>query len=129
DRRKGRPLRMLQALAPYLKPHYKVLLAALAALLLAAAAQLALPIALHSFVDEGLAFRDAATVDRYFIAFLGLAVVFGTFAALRFYLVTRLGERVVADIRSSVYSNVIRMDPTFFDATRTGEVVSRLTAD
>ncbi len=63
------------------------------------------------------------------MAFLTAAAVFGVFAALRFYLVTWLGERVVADLRSAVYGRVIRMDPSFFEVTRTGEVLSRLTAD
>ena len=101
----------------------------MAALLVAAAAQLALPVALRYLIDEGLAVRDAATINRYFVLFLAAAVVFGAFAALRFYLVTWLGERVVADMRNAVYANVIRMDPTFFEVTRTGEVLSRLTAD
>ena len=102
---------------------------ALTALLVAAAAQLALPVALRYLIDEGLAVRDAATINRYFVLFLAAAVVFGVFAALRFYLVTWLGERVVADVRNAVYANVMRMDPTFFEVTRTGEVLSRLTAD
>ncbi len=102
---------------------------ALGALLVAAGAQLALPIALRFLIDQGLAVRDAATINTYFIAFLAAAVMFGTFAALRFYMVSWLGERVVADIRNAVYARVIRMDPTFFEVTRTGEVLSRLTAD
>ncbi len=129
DRPKGKSLRPLRALLPYLAPHWGVLAAALAALLVAAAAQLALPIALRSLIDEGLAVRDAATINRYFILFLAAAVVFGAFAALRFYLVSWLGERVVADVRNAVYAKVIRMDPSFFEVTRTGEVLSRLTAD
>ena len=129
ERPKGKSLRPLRALVPFLAPHWRVLAAALAALLVAAAAQLSLPIALRFLIDEGLAVRDAATINRYFIAFLGAAVVFGGFAALRFYLVSWLGERVVADIRSAVYAKVIRMDPSFFEVTRTGEVLSRLTAD
>jgi ATP-binding cassette subfamily B protein len=80
-------------------------------------------------IDEGLAARDATTIDRYFAVFLSAAVVFGAFAALRLYLVSWLGERVVADVRNAVYAKVIRMDPTFFEVTRTGEVLSRLTAD
>src|SRR6202142_3990344 len=59
----------------------------------------------------------------------GAAVAFGVFAALRFYLVTWLGERVVADLRQAVYRRVVRMDPSFFEVTKTGEVLSRLTAD
>jgi ATP-binding cassette subfamily B protein len=73
--------------------------------------------------------QDRATIDLYFLAFLAAAAVFGVFAALRFYLVTWLGERVVADLRSDIYRRVIRMDPTFFEVTRTGEVLSRLTTD
>jgi ATP-binding cassette subfamily B protein len=129
DRPKGKSLKPLRALAPFLAPHWRVLAVALAALLVAAAAQLALPIALRFLIDEGLAVRDAATINRYFTLFLAAAVVFGAFAALRFYLVSWLGERVVADVRNAVYAKVIRMDPTFFEVTRTGEVLSRLTAD
>jgi ATP-binding cassette subfamily B protein len=129
DRPKAATLRPLRALAPFLAPYWRVLAAALASLLVAAAAQLTLPIALRFLIDEGLSTRDAATINRYFVFFLAAAVVFGTFAALRLYLVSWLGERVVADIRASVYDRVIRMDPTFFEVTRTGEVLSRLTAD
>src|SRR5918993_570219 len=92
DRPKGKSLRPLRALAPFLAPHWRILVFALTALIVA-------------------------------------AVVFGAFAALRYYLVSWLGERVVADVRSAVYANVVRMDPTFFEVTRTGEVLSRLTAD
>jgi ATP-binding cassette subfamily B protein len=129
DRPKGKSLKPLRALVPFLAPHWRVLAFALGALLVAAAAQLALPVALGSLIDEGLAVRDAATINRYFALFLAAAVIFGAFAALRFYLVSWLGERVVADLRNTVYANVIRMDPTFFEVTRTGEVLSRLTAD
>jgi ATP-binding cassette, subfamily B, bacterial len=129
ERPKAKSLQPLRALLPYLRPHWRVLAAALGALLVAAAAQLALPIAVRFLIDQGLAVRDAATINRYFIAFLVAALVFGAFAALRFYLVSWLGERVVADIRNAVYAKVIRMDPSFFEVTRTGEVLSRLTAD
>jgi ATP-binding cassette subfamily B protein len=129
DRPKGKSLQPLRALAPYLAPHWRVLAVALGSLIVAAAAQLALPVALRFLIDEGLAVRDATTINRYFIAFLAAAVIFGAFAALRFYLVSWLGERVVADVRNAVYAKVIRMDPTFFEVTRTGEVLSRLTAD
>jgi ATP-binding cassette subfamily B protein len=68
-------------------------------------------------------------LNAYLAGFLVAAGAFGVFAALRFYLVTWLGERVVADMREAVYRRVVRMDPTFFEVTRTGEVLSRLTAD
>ncbi|HET7924345.1 MAG TPA: ABC transporter transmembrane domain-containing protein [Rhodanobacteraceae bacterium] len=124
---KPKSLKPLRALLPYLTPHWRLVGAALSALLIAAAAQLALPIAVRYLIDRGL--HDAAVINRYFGLFLVTAVLSGAFAALRFVLVSWLGERVVADIRNAVYSNVIRMDPTFFEVTRTGEVLSRLTAD
>jgi ATP-binding cassette, subfamily B, bacterial len=129
DRPKGRSLKPLRALLPFLRPHIGTLLLALGALLVAAAAMLALPVALRNLIDEGMAAGSPETINRYFIAFLAAAAVFGVFAALRFYLVTWLGERVVADLRQAVYGRVIRMDPAFFEVTRTGEVLSRLTAD
>jgi len=129
DRPKSRSLRPLRALLPYLTPYRDVLVLALVALLVAAAAMLALPVALRYLIDEGMAAGSPDTINRYFIAFLAAAAVFGVFAALRFYLVSWLGERVVADLRSAVYDRVIRMDPSFFEVTRTGEVLSRLTAD
>jgi ATP-binding cassette subfamily B protein len=122
-------LRPLRALLPFLTPHRWLLAGALAALLIAAAAMLALPLALRQLIDHGLAANNIGVINRYFAGFLAAAVVFGVFAALRFYLVTWLGERVVADLREAVYRRVVRMDPTFFEITRTGEVLSRLTAD
>lgn len=129
ERPKARSIRPLRALWPFLRPYRAVLAAGIAALLLASGAMLALPVALKGLIDKGMAVGSAATINGYFVAFLGVAVLFGAFAALRFYLVTWLGERVVADLRSAVYARVIRMDPTFFEVTRTGEVLSRLTTD
>ncbi len=90
---------------------------------------LAVPVALRQLIDHGLAAGDSSTVNRYFLGFLAAAIVFGVFAALRFYLVTWLGERVVADVRSAVYRRIVHMDLGFFEAARTGELLSRLTAD
>jgi ATP-binding cassette, subfamily B, bacterial len=129
DRPKGRSLKPLRLLWPYLRPYRVTLVLALCALLIASGAMLVLPIAFRDVIDQGMALRDRATVDKYFAAFLAAAAVFGLFAALRFYLVTWLGERVVANLRSDIYRRVVRMDPTFFEVTRTGEVLSRLTTD
>jgi len=129
DRPKSKSLKPLRSLAPFLRPYRGVIAAALGALLVASAAMLALPIALRDLIDRGMTAGDASTINRYFAAFLIAAFVFGVFAALRFYIVTWIGERVVADIRDAVYRRVIRMDPTFFEVTRTGEVLSRLTTD
>ena len=129
DRPKARSIRPLAALLPFLRPYRGTLLLALLALLIAAAAMLVLPVAARFLIDRGFAANDAETIDRYFGWFLLAAGVFGLFAAIRFYYVTWLGERVVADIRDAVYRRVVRMDPAFFEVTRTGEVLSRLTTD
>jgi ATP-binding cassette subfamily B protein len=129
ERPRSRSVRPLAALWPFLAPYKGILVAAMVALLVASGAMLALPQALKGLIDKGMAAGSAAIINTYFVAFLGVAVLFGVFAALRFYLVTWLGERVVADIREAVYRRVIRMDPTFFEVTRTGEVLSRLTTD
>ena len=129
DRPRAKSLNPLRALLPFIRPYRAMMVAALGALLVASVSMLALPVALRQLIDHGLATKDVGTVNRYFVVFLAAAVVYGMFAALRFYLVTWLGERVVADLRSAVYRRVIRMDPLFFETTRVGEVLSRLTAD
>jgi ATP-binding cassette subfamily B protein len=125
----SRSLQPLAAIWPFLRPHRWTLLAATVALIVASGALLVLPVALRYLIDHGMVAGDPRTVNRYFIAFLGAAVVLGVFAALRFYLVTWLGERVVADLRERVYQRVLSMDLAFFEVTRTGEVLSRLTTD
>jgi ATP-binding cassette subfamily B protein len=129
DRPAARSIRPLRTLWPFIRPYGGTLAAALAALLIASLAMLAMPVALRYLIDNGFIAQDAGTVNRYFLWFLAATVVFSLFAALRYYLVTWLGERVVADLRNAVYARVIRMDPAFFEVTRTGEVLSRLTTD
>jgi len=129
DRPKADSLKPLRALGPFLRPYMRVAIAALGALLVASGAMLALPVALRYLIDNGFIAQNASTVNRYFGWFFAAAMAFGGFAALRFYLVTWLGERVVADIRDAVFARVVHMDPTFFEETKTGEVLSRLTTD
>ena len=139
ERPKGSSLKPLRALLPFLAPYrgrmliafFALLVAAAAmlALLVAAAAMLALPQALKNVIDKGFTAENAAAIDRYFLLLLVAAAVFAAFASLRMYLVNWIGERVVADLRSAVYARVIRMDPAFFEVTKTGEVLSRLTTD
>jgi ATP-binding cassette subfamily B protein len=129
ERPKGKSLKPLQTLWPFIRNYRYTLAAALSALLIASAAMLAMPVALRFLIDKGFIAQDLATVNRYFGWFLVATVAFSLFASLRYYLVTWLGERVVADIRNAVYARVIRMDPAFFEITRTGEVLSRLTTD
>ncbi|MCB1625802.1 MAG: ATP-binding cassette domain-containing protein, partial [Pseudomonadales bacterium] len=129
ERPKSRSLGPLRELLPFLAPYKGMMVFALVALLVAAGAMLALPMALKLVIDNGFSAGNTATINRYFIGLLLAAGVFGLFAALRFYLVSWLGERVVADIRDAVYRRVIRLDPAFFEVTKTGEVLSRLTTD
>jgi ATP-binding cassette subfamily B protein len=95
-------------------------------LLLAAAATLAVPLAFRGIVDTGLT-SDA--IDRQFIYLLLLAAVLAVMTASRYYMMSWLGERVVADIRQRVFANVLRQSPTYFETLQTGEVLSRLTSD
>ncbi len=129
DRPKARSARPLAALLPFFRPYRGTLALALVALVIAAGAMLTLPVAARFVIDRGFAANDAATINRYFGWFLLAAAVFGVFAAIRFYFVTWLGERIVADIREAVYRKVVRLDAAFFEVTRTGEVLSRLTTD
>jgi ATP-binding cassette subfamily B protein len=129
ERPKAKSLKPLKALLPFIRRYRPVLLAAVSSLLIASGAMLVLPVALRYLIDNGFIAQDVGTVNRYFGWFLAAALVFSLFAALRYYLVTWLGERVVADIRNAVYRRVVHMDPAFFEITRTGEVLSRLTTD
>ncbi|HUQ09792.1 MAG TPA: ABC transporter transmembrane domain-containing protein [Steroidobacteraceae bacterium] len=129
ERPKGKSLKPLRALLPFLAPYRGRMWWAVVALGIAAAAMLALPQALKNVIDQGFSAANAAAIDRYFGWLLLAAAVFAAFASLRMYLVNWIGERVVADLRSAVYRRVLAMDPAFFEVTKTGEVLSRLTTD
>ena len=129
ERPRPKSLNPLLALWPFLRPYWPMMVGGVFALLIAAAAQLALPVALRQLIDHVFAEKNLGTVNKWFLGFLAAAVIFGAFAALRFYMVTWVGERVVADLRSAIYRRVVRMDPMFYETTRVGEVLSRLTAD
>jgi ATP-binding cassette subfamily B protein len=125
-RRKG--VGPLRRLAPFLRPHWGVAAMAGVALVVAAGAVLAIGQAIRRVVDLGFS-GQGGYIDLYFIALMGVVAVLAAATFGRFYLVTWLGERVVADLRKSVYDHVIRLSPAFFETTRTGEVLSRLSAD
>jgi len=129
NRPKANSLRPLRALIPFIRPYSGFVVLAAVSLLAASGAFLALPIAVRYVIDFGFSATDAATIDRYFYFFLALALLFGLFGAARTYFVNWLGERVVADLRDQVYRHVLRLDLTFFEVTKTGEVLSRLTTD
>ncbi|KAB7627152.1 ABC transporter transmembrane domain-containing protein [Alkalilimnicola sp. S0819] len=119
----------LRPLLPFIRPHRRLLVVAVLALLTAAAATLALPVAFRMVIDSGFAAENAASIDRYFLGLFAVAVVLALATAARFYAVTVFGERVVADIRQAVYRRLLGLDAYFFETTRTGELLSRLTTD
>jgi ATP-binding cassette subfamily B protein len=129
ERPRAKSLNPLRALLPFLRPYRGMMALAIIALLVASASLLVVPLAGRQLIDHILAGKDPTTVNLYFVGFLGATVVLGAFAALRFYMVTWVGERVVADLRVAIYRRVVRMDPLFFETTRVGEVLSRLTTD
>jgi len=127
----ARRVRSLSGLLPFLRPYRGRIALALLFLLLAAAATLALPLALRGLIDGGLvgAGLDPMALRGHFLTLFAVGVALGIFSAARFYMVTWLGERVTADLRSAVYGHVVRQSPQFFETTATGEVLSRLTTD
>jgi ATP-binding cassette subfamily B protein len=128
-RPKARSLRPLRQLFPFLRPYRWRIAIALIALVISSAATLVLPLAGRGLIDHGFNAVEAARISRYFLVFIAVAAVMGVSGATRFYFVTWIGERVVADIRKAVFDNVLGLTPAFFEVTRTGEVLSRLTAD
>lgn len=128
-KRGRRSLGPLLALIPYALRYRGQVAAALLALAVAAGATLSLPVAVRRMIDYGFAPDHAGMIDRYFAV---LALVVGVLAlasAIRFYLVTTLGERVVADLRAAVFERITGLDGAFYDSARSGEITSRLTAD
>jgi len=130
DRRPpSKKLAPLKALTPFLKPYRGMIAAAGVALIVAAIASLILPIAVRGVVDHGFSTADAAIIRSYFLPLIGVMGLLGIASATRFYFVTWIGERVTADVRARVFSHVLSLSPNFFEKTRSGEVLSRLTAD
>ena len=122
-------LRPLASLLPYIGRYRWRALSALGALVVAALTTLIVPVAIRRMIDFGFTAKGVALIDSYFLVMIGVAAVLATASALRYYLVTTLGERVVADLRGDVFAHVTSLSSAFFDEARTGEVVSRLTAD
>jgi ATP-binding cassette subfamily B protein len=125
--------RALSGLLPFVRPYRgRVALAGLF-LVLAAASTLAFPVALKLLIDRGLVSADPGerllALREHFLLLFGVAAALGLFSAARFYMVSWLGERITADLRNTVYAHVLRQSPEFFESTKTGEVLSRLTTD
>ena len=129
NRPQSKSIQPLRSLIPLIATYKGTLAIAILALLVSSAALLAMPIAVRNVIDHGFSVDDAANIDRYFFILLFFVFVIGFFGAMRAYFVNWLGERVVADLRSKVFAHVIYMDPGFFETTKIGEVLSRLTTD
>ncbi|UWQ31221.1 ATP-binding cassette domain-containing protein [Leisingera sp. M527] len=128
EREGSRKIGVLSALWPYMRPYRLLMLAATCALVMTAGLSLTLPLAVRRVVDN---FRvsDSELLNLYFGAALGIAALLAAGTGVRYALVTRLGERVVADIRKAVFDRVIGMSPEFYERVMTGEVLSRITTD
>ena len=133
DRPQAKSPRSLSGLLPFLQPYRGRIFLAVAFMVLAAAATLVLPVALKSLVDEGIVAASpgerAMALRGHFGALFGVGAALGLFSAMRFYMVTWLGERVTADLRNAVYAHVVQQSPEFFETNASGEVLSRLTTD
>lgn len=128
ERAKSKRLGALKALLPFLMPYRTLVFGAIAALVVTAVVSLTLPLAVRRVVDNFYT-KDATTLDLYFASALGIALLLALGTGVRYALVTRLGERVVADIRKAVFDRVIGMSPAFYEKLMTGEVLSRITTD
>jgi len=128
EREKSKNMGALRGLAPFMRPYRVQIILALLALTLTATVSLMLPMAVRRVVDN-FGTESDALLDKYFLAALGFAALLAVGTALRYLLVTRLGELVVADIRKAVFDRMIGMSPTFFENLMTGEVLSRITTD
>ena len=119
----------LRPLAPYAFVHRVRIGLALVALIIASAATLVVPIAVRRMIDFGFSADNAGLIRIYFLAMIGVVAVLALASGARYYLVMTLGERVVADLRADLFTHLTRLDPGFFDAEKTGEIASRLSAD
>ncbi|HEY3777125.1 MAG TPA: ABC transporter transmembrane domain-containing protein [Rhizomicrobium sp.] len=128
-RTKSRSLRPLRDLLPYLRPYRWRILAALSALVCSATISLLVPQAVRIMIDRGFHEAVITRIGLYFLPLVIASALLGLFTGIRFYYVSWIGERVIADLRKAVFDHVLSLTPAFFEITRTGEVLSRLTAD
>jgi ATP-binding cassette subfamily B protein len=125
----GAKLRPLLALAPYIARYRGRALLAFVSLTIAAITTLVVPVAVRRMIDFGFSPEGIAMINNYFSVMIAVVAVLAAASASRFYLVMTIGERIVADLRRDVFAHLISLSPAFFDSARSGELVSRLTAD
>ena len=128
ERAASRKIGALSGLWPFLSRYRLLLGGAFLALVVTAMVSLALPLAVRRVVD-GFGAGDLELLNQYFVASLGIAALLALGTGARYYMITRLGERVVADIRRAVFARVIGLSPVFYERVMTGEVLSRITTD
>ncbi|MDB5644115.1 MAG: transporter [Hyphomicrobiales bacterium] len=122
-------LRALLPLVPYARRYMGRIMAAVAALTVAAAATLTVPLAVKGMIDHGFSAESTGAINWYFGAMIGVVGVLALASASRYFLVITIGERVVADLRADMFAHLTCLDARFYDSARIGELVSRLTAD
>ena len=129
ERENPRDLRPLGRLLPFMANYKWQIAAALVSLLVASGATLVVPVAVRRVLDNGFSGADQSVVNTYFLAMLGVVAVLAIASACRFYFVSWVGERVVNDVRDHLFRHLTTLTPSFYEQQRTGEVVSRLSAD
>jgi ATP-binding cassette subfamily B protein len=122
-------LKPLLALAPYIARYRGKAILALIALTVAAVTTLLVPVAVRRMIDFGFTPRGIALINSYFSVMIAVVAVLALASASRYYLVMTIGERIVADLRRDVFAHLVSLSPAFFDTARSGELISRLTAD
>jgi ATP-binding cassette, subfamily B, bacterial len=126
---KSKDLRPLLNLFPYLRIYLRQVIYALISLVFASASTLVVPLAVRQILDQGFNAANINLINTYFLGMIGVVVVLAASSAIRFYYVSWIGERVVADVRDALFSHLLTLTPQFYETQKTGNVVSRLTAD
>ncbi len=126
---KRQSLKPLMTLKPYILKYKGRLYGAIISLTVAAGAMLVLPLGVRRMIDQGFSSESINFIHQYFMVIIFIGLVLAVASAMRFYFVTWIGERVVADLRSDVFAHVNRLSPAFFESIQSGEIMSRLTAD
>src|SRR5258706_4294753 len=122
-------MRHVLRLARFVAPYRLKIMVALCALVVAAGCVLALGRGLQHVVDKGFGSTNPELLNAALAAMIGVAALLATATFVRFYLMMSIGERVVTDLRRAVFNHILALEPGYFEATRTGEVISRLTND
>src|SRR5882724_1843924 len=125
----GAKLRPLLELAPYVARYRGRAVLAFISLTVAAVTTLIVPVAARRMIDFGFSPEGIALINSYFSVMIAVVAVLAAASASRYYLVMTIGERIVADLRRDVFAHLVSLSPAFFDSARSGELVSRLTAD